>query len=94
MVVEDIPSAVRIMQNGVNAVSLLGTLVNDDKAYELNDYASRPIVLALDNDATYKAFQITKKYGLLWDKWQVMFLKKDFKDMSNEEIQQKLGEII
>lgn len=94
VVVEDIPSAVRVMQNGVNAVSLLGTLVNSEKAIELSDYASRPIVIALDNDATAKSFHIARSYGLMWDNYQVLPLKKDFKDMSNEEIQHKLEEII
>lgn len=94
VVVEDIPSAVRVSMCGVNAVALLGTIVNEDKAIELRDYAPRPICLALDNDAVDKAFKITRKYGLMWDKWHVVFLKKDFKDMSDEEIQNKLGEIL
>jgi hypothetical protein len=91
VVVEDIPSAVRVSSNGVNAVALLGTLVNEAKALELRTYAPMPIVIALDQDATAKAFQIAHKYGLLWDGYKVLPLQRDFKDMTDEEIQTKLG---
>jgi hypothetical protein len=91
VVVEDIPSAVRVASNGVNAVALLGTLVNEEKAIELREYASMPIVIALDQDATLKAFRIAREYGLLWDDYEILPLQKDFKDMTDEEIQTKLG---
>lgn len=93
VVVEDIPSAVRVSMFGVNAVALLGTIVNMDKADELARYAPRPIVIALDQDATAKAFQIARKYGLVWDHYRVLPLEKDFKDMTDTEVQNKLGQI-
>lgn len=93
VVVEDIPSAVRVSMHSVNAVALLGTIINVEKATELAIYASRPIVIALDQDATVKAFQIARKYGLMWDEYRVLPLEKDFKDMTDEQIQQKLGQI-
>ena len=93
VVVEDIPSAVRVNMSGVNAVALLGTLVNEDKAIEIARYAPRPVVIALDQDATARAFQIARKFGLLWDHYRVLPLNKDFKDMTEDEIQQKLGEL-
>jgi len=93
VVVEDIPSAVRVASYGLNAVALLGTLVNDDKAIEIAKYGPRPIVIALDQDATIKAFHIARMYGLVWDQYMVLPLKKDFKDMTEEELDNTLRKI-
>lgn len=93
VIVEDIPSAVRVSMCGVNAVALLGTHVNLEKAQEIAAYATR-IVIALDQDATQKAFQIARKYGLLWDDVQVLPLDRDCKDQSQEELKRTLDRIV
>jgi hypothetical protein len=90
VVVEDIPSAVRVAMCGANAVALLGTIVNEEKALEIAEYGPRPIVIALDQDATAKAFQIVRKYGLMWDDYHVLPLKKDIKDMRHESVMELL----
>lgn len=91
MVVEDIPSAVRVSMCGVNAVALLGTILNIEKATEIAEF-SGPVTLALDQDATEKSFHHARRWGLLWDEVQVLPLQKDFKDMTDEQIQEKLRE--
>ena len=87
---EDIPSAVRASAH-VNAVSLLGTGVGLGKAMEIAKYASRPIIVALDQDATSASFNIVKKYGLMWDTVIVLPLRKDIKDMNDKELKELLG---
>jgi hypothetical protein len=91
VLVEDIPSAVRATTAGVNAVALLGTGVGLGKAEEIARHAQRPIIVALDQDATSQAFDRVQRYSLLWDNPEVMMLKKDIKDMTSEEVQQLLG---
>ena len=93
VLVEDIPSAVRASMCGVNAVALLGTIMNEDKATEIATYAPRPIVIALDQDATAKAFHILYKYSLMWGDAQVLPLDKDLKDMTEEQLQETLNRI-
>ena len=91
VLVEDIPSAVRSSQH-VNAVALLGTGVGLTKAQEIAEYAPRPIIVALDQDATSESFRVVMRYRMLWDNPQVMMLTKDIKNMTNEQVQKLLGE--
>lgn len=89
VLVEDIPSAVRASRY-VNSVALLGTGIGVDRAIEIGEYAPRPIVLALDQDATDLSFRWAKKYALLWGDVKVLPLKKDLKDSSEAELEEKL----
>lgn len=91
VVVEDIPSAVRVSMCGVNAVALLGTILNIEKATEIAEFSGH-VILALDQDATSKAFHHAHRWCLLWDDVQVLPLQKDFKDMTDEQIEEKLRE--
>ena len=86
LVVEDIPSAIRASAS-VNAVALLGTGVGLTRAQEIAAYAPRPVIMALDQDATGLSFKWAKKYKILWDDVRVFPLSKDIKDMDEEEIQ-------
>jgi len=90
VVVEDIPSAVRVAQAGVNAVALLGTAVGLPKAIEIAKNAPGEIVIALDQDATRKSFEVVQRYGLLFGDSRVLPIPKDFKDMTEEELQEIL----
>lgn len=92
VLVEDIPSAVRAAQH-VNAVSLLGTNVGLGRAEEIAQYAPRPIVIALDQDATDQAFRIAHKWGLLWDNVIVLPLEHDLKDLNDQELCTKLSKL-
>jgi len=80
VIVEDIPSAVRASKY-VNAVALLGTGAGLDRATEIDMMATRPIMIALDQDATDKSFKLLDRWGLLWGQAKVMPLKHDLKDM-------------
>lgn len=85
VVVEDIPSAVRASAY-VNAVALLGTRMGLDRAMEIAEYAPRPIVIALDQDATVESIKMAQRYSLLWDGPIVLPLRKDLKDMTEDEL--------
>lgn len=91
IVVEDIPSSVRASRY-VNAVALCGTGLGYEKAEELSMYGSRPIVMCLDQDAVDLSFKYIKKYGLLWGDSKVLPLKKDIKDMNEQDIKELLNE--
>jgi hypothetical protein len=86
VLVEDIPSSVRASQY-MNAVALLGTGIGLPRALEIAEYASRPIIVALDQDATSLSFKWARKYSLLWGDVMVLPLKKDLKNMTEEELQ-------
>jgi len=90
VLVEDIPSAVRASKY-VNAVALLGTGIGLGKAREIAQYASRPIYVALDQDAQKQGIDHARRFGLLWGDTRVLLLDKDIKDMMEEEICQILN---
>lgn len=85
ILVEDIPSAARASMY-VNAVALCGTGIGKDRAREIAEYATRPVIVALDQDATDLSFKWAKKYSLLWDTAKVLPLKQDIKDMQENEV--------
>ena len=91
LVVEDIPSAVRASKY-MNSVALLGTGIGLDRALEISEYAPRPIVMALDQDATALSFKWARKHALLWGDVEVQVLEKDIKDMTETELKQLIGE--
>lgn len=93
IIVEDIPSAVRAAKY-LNAVALLGTGVGLERATEIAEYAPRPIIVALDQDATKLSYKWARKYALLWEDVEVLRLEKDIKDMSEEEVCQKLSRYV
>lgn len=85
VLVEDIPSSVRASRY-MNAVALLGTKIGMEKAIEIAEYAQRPIIIALDQDATRESFKHAKKYGLMWGDVRILPLTKDLKNMSEDEV--------
>ena len=88
LIVEDIPSAVRASKY-LNTCALLGTGIGLDRAVEIADN-STSVIVALDQDATSQSFRLAKKYSLLWGDVKVLPIKKDFKDMTEDEICQIL----
>lgn len=91
LIVEDIVSAIRLTDH-VDAVSLMGTALSDDKQKEVRSKHYKKIYLALDEDATLKAIRIKKSCGLYLPNLQVLPLSKDIKDMTPEDIEEKLSE--
>lgn len=93
VVVEDIPSAVRSAAH-LNSVALLGTGIGASRAAEIGTHATRPIIMALDQDATAESFKWARKWGLLWGDVKVLPLKKDLKDMTEDELCSVLSPIM
>jgi hypothetical protein len=89
ILVEDIPSAIRASRY-VNSVALLGTGVGIDRAIEIAENAPRPLVLALDQDATAESFRWARRYALLWGDIRVQPLKVDIKNMEEKAIEELL----
>lgn len=82
--VEDVLSAMRLWQEGWNAVSLLGTSLSGGKVAELRRF-SQETVVALDADAARRAISHGLHYGL-----HVRRLSVDIKDMTKEQLTQWL----
>jgi len=85
VLVEDIPSSVRA-STYMNTVALLGTGVGLPRAVELAEFCTRPIYVALDQDALATAFKWARKYSLLWGDVKVLPLKQDLKDMKEADL--------
>lgn len=83
--VEDGLSAYTLMQAGRSAVSLNGTLLNDDRMHELYKY-NKLCYLCFDADATTSALAYAVAYGSRY-KLKVVRLVKDFKNMGLAELE-------
>jgi hypothetical protein len=92
VVVEDIPSAIRLGQFGVRAVALNGTHLTEEATDELVGEA-QCVVFALDRDAFDKAKRLEKQLRIHFDKTACLLLPKDFKNQNNEEVVNCLSEI-
>ena len=90
VLVEDIPSAIRASYHVTKAVALLGTGCGIDRASEISKFASGPILIMLDQDATVHACNMLEKHGLLWNSTRgaakVVPLKLDLKDMHDVDV--------
>ena len=85
VLVEDILSAMKVGRYAP-CVALLGTNISDEIILALKkNYDS--IVIALDEDATDRAWYFKKKYGLVMP-IKVAPLQRDPKDMSEQEIKE------
>lgn len=76
----------RLWQEGLSAVALLGTHLNHSRVVEIGSVAGHaPVLLALDRDATNKSveYAATFRYAL---NLRVVALTKDIKDMNAEEL--------
>jgi hypothetical protein len=87
--VEDCLSALKLWQSGVSSIALLGTKLDDSTALEIAK-SYRKVVFCLDNDATVKAVELSRKYNLLFDKVSILVPPADPKDMAPEELENLL----
>jgi hypothetical protein len=87
--VEDCLSALKLWQAGVSSIALLGTKLDDSTALEISK-AYRKVVFCLDNDATVKAVELSRKYNLLFDKVSILVPPADPKDMAPEDLENLL----
>jgi len=88
VVVEDIPSAIRIAKYA-NAVALCGTGCGIDYAHELSAH-TRKIVWALDADVLGQSIRLDRRYGILFESSNVLPIRCDFKNMTEAEIRRAL----
>lgn len=88
VIVEDQISAMRCRQLGYNAVALMGTNINDEKAREIR--GDRPTLLALDKDAFGKAVD----YARRWPWMTPVLLEHDIKDSDDADVKARLGQAL
>lgn len=82
VIVEDYLSALRIQQLDYTALALLGTHLPMDTLNDLIAYKPTEVVIALDPDATEKAFRMQRNIRLYFPKVRVAVLEQDIKDMT------------
>lgn len=85
VLVEDCISAIKLQQNGWNAVALLGTHLNNDRVREIAMLKPSKLVIALDPDASAKGLAMARKYGLAFPKVRVVLLEEDLKDTNSND---------
>lgn len=86
VIVEDVLSATRLVDNGIPAVALLGTHLSADGACHLVKLGFIKWDVALDDDAKNKAAKILKSYTSMADiKVLTWESKEDVKDMTEKE---------
>lgn len=85
--VEDTISALKLWEvASVRAVALLGTHLSANAVAEIQEHANN-ITIALDADATAKAFMLARRWGAAFKSCHVQRLTRDIKDMPFEDIQ-------
>lgn len=90
VIVEDQVSAMRLLSSGYKAVALLGTTLNLSRVREIQRESKR-VILALDEDATAKAFKLAQQWGPAFDYFRVAILDMDIKDMTPWTEREVLG---
>ncbi|UFK09558.1 hypothetical protein [Xanthomonas phage DES1] len=90
IIVEDQLSAIRASEY-MNAVALLGTNLNEQRAYEIRKQKFSQVFIALDADAIKQQTKLVLQHrGLL--RLIPLILKKDIKNHSHEELQEFISE--
>jgi len=95
VLVEDQISAIRLAQEGVDSISLMGTHLPEESAAYIRQITGS-LIICLDKDATLVAYEHRKTYSLMFNRLTVLPLQRDIKDMTNEELTewiQKLPEL-
>jgi hypothetical protein len=85
VLVEDVISAIKV-NRVCHCASLMGTNISNAVLKYLLSLGINNIFIALDNDATNKALALRDQYSLFFQKFEVIALTKDPKDMSNAEL--------
>ena len=91
VVVEDVISALKVSRH-FTAVALLGTHLSTESLLSISSTRAE-IILALDKDATNKAFGYQKKYGL-YAPIKVAVLERDLKVCDDEEILERISKAV
>lgn len=98
VLVEDQLSAIKTALSGFRSCALLGMPVAASGSYSgadrIREIASlRPseVIVAMDADATDKAFQFARSWGMAFNKCRVAILERDLKDEPLDDIREVLG---
>jgi hypothetical protein len=83
--VEDIPSSIKLSK-WIPTISLCGVALGDEDMLYLHSIGVRNLIIALDADAIAKQFVIKKKYDFVFNNITCCNIDKDFKDMTDLEI--------
>ena len=86
--VEDVPSAIRLNQAGAYAISLCGTLLTVNYINFICTLLYDMLYIMLDADATATAINMSKQLR----NSKIVQLRRDIKDMTVDEIREKLSE--
>lgn len=93
IIVEDAPSAHRLMCAGVDCVALLGTTINEARALEIKSAGYNKAIVCLDNDATDQAVRQVVKLRSFSGLFNVKALDMDVKDMDTASFDKFVEEI-
>ena len=91
LVVEDQLSAIRL-SDYTDSVAILGTDLLRAVIQDIRRHRYDTVWLALDNDAIKRAFELRRRLQGELPNMRVMYLEKDFKNMTQEEMETKLEE--
>jgi hypothetical protein len=86
ILVEDIVSSIRVARHE-QSIALLS---NSIPTNAMKFLAGKDIAIVLDNDATAHALKIKNRYSLFFKSCQVIAIDKDPKNMSDDELVQKI----
>lgn len=92
LLVEDIPSAIRASKF-IRSAALIGSNITDiqiNELYRVTDH----LILALDADTWQSPtppIKYKKKYGLYFNKFELLYIPKDIKNMSDAEITKRIA---
>jgi hypothetical protein len=91
VMVEDIPSAVRVSRY-LNSVAILSTGTSPEVIGHIKSRFRR-LVVALDKDAYANSVTMARKLSLMFHKAVPWPIDKDFKDMESQQLEEVCGEI-
>lgn len=98
VLVEDQLSAIKCAYAGFDSCALLGMPVaaigsysGADRIREIASLRPTEVVVAMDADATDKAFQFARNWGQAFHKCRVAILDRDLKDEKLDDIREVLG---
>jgi len=88
VLVEDQISAMRLAYERpqYTTCAILGTGINAQKVFEMQQQDFPGVVIALDADATGQAFALARKWGPAFESCRVLVLPCDIKDMTKEQL--------
>lgn len=91
VLVEDQVSAMKAAQAGVTGVALLGVDLSYDKIRELQQAQPTQVIVALDQDAAAKGFELVRNFSPAFRSMRVALLEHDLKDLPRTEVLSALG---